>query len=129
LAPLQSALPVQRFGCVSGWPFEQHTRLPALPAQSLRQVACEAPQGFHFTEVVVTAMWKSKGSSPSVTRSALYAFRLSMKLENAFASACCSPAIDPDSSTTKSTSADETSESVNRSVAGWMRHLPTGLKL
>ena len=45
------------------------------------------------------------------------------------ASFCCSPPIDPESSTTNSTSAVVMLESVTRSEPGWMRQWPTGLKL
>ena len=74
-------------------------------------------------------MWKSKGSSPFATRVALASSRLWMNLVKFAASSPCSAPIDPESSTTNSTSAVEMEDSVTLCEPGWMRQWPTGLKL
>ena len=74
-------------------------------------------------------MWKSNGSRPAVRRAALAWSRFPMNAAKFEASADCSPPIEPESSTTNSTSALERFESWTRSVPGWMRQWPTGLKL
>src|SRR5574338_18257 len=124
----QSAEALHVFGAiigVTGAPVDelsQQTMDPLAPGQSLRQVVGTVVGEFWKTEVVVTATWKSMGSSPAFRRATLVASRLAMNAAKFSASFSCSPPIDPESSTTKSTSAVDMSESFTRSLPGWSRH-------
>ena len=100
-----------------------------MPPQLDWQVAPPETGRLRKTEVVVMAMWKSMGSRPFCTRAWLVVCRLVTKASKLVDSDCCSPPIEPESSTTKRMSAVEMSESVTRSVPGWIRHWLTGLKL
>jgi hypothetical protein len=78
------------------------------------------------TDEVVTARWKSMGSSPFSARAALTSTIPRMKSPKLAASPCCFGSVDGESSTTKRTSALETLESATRVEPGWMRQRPTG---
>ena len=80
-------------------------------------------------EVVVTAMWKSIGSSPRPARAVLVWTMRVMKSWKLAARPACFGSIDGESSTTKRMSALETPASFTFTAPGWIRQWPTGLKL
>ena len=125
----QSASAWQERFAVSGRVPLMQQACPATPPQLAWQVAPPGTGWFWKTEVVVMAMWKSMGSRPFWTRTWLVLLRLVTKAPKLCCSDLCSPPIDPESSTTKRMSAVEMSDSVTRSVPGWIRHWLTGLKL
>ena len=123
----QSEFTLQLTGC--GVPPWQQTNAPAAPLQVLLQVEPPVTGRFRYWAVDVMAMWKSIGSRLLATRWRLASCSLARNVVKLSLRLCCSPAIEPESSTTKRTSAVERLESVYRFVPGWIRQWPTGLKL
>jgi hypothetical protein len=71
-------------------------------------------------------MWKSIGLRPPFARTRFVEPRFLMKASKFAASASCSPPIDSESSTTKSTSAVEMFESATRPILAGRRSVRPG---